>query len=390
LNIYKQKKRWQFFLFIAAVIIGLASLLYTNQLVRKLARQEQKKAEMLADAWTQIVNSGSDDSNLNFYAGIIEDNKTIPVIVTDTLNNVVITRNLDDERLVNKAYMQRKLMQMKEHASPIIITLSPTEKQYLYYSQSVLLTQLLYYPYIQLGIILLFILVAYFAFNASRKFEQNQVWVGLSKETAHQLGTPISSLMAWVEMMKIRNGDKEMLTELEKDVTRLEKITERFSKIGSKPVLVKENVILVIETAVKYIKTRSSDKILFTLKLAASEITVPLNAALFEWVIENLCKNAIDALMGKGEIEISVTDLTQVIYIDISDTGKGIPKSMYSTIFKPGYTTKKKGWGLGLSLVKRIVEEYHDGKIFVLQSELNKGSVFRIVLKKNNEAVHLR
>lgn len=382
MNIYKQKQRWQFLLFIAAVIIGMASLLYTNQLVRKMARQEQKKAEMLANAWTQIVNSSADDTNLDFYAGVIEGNVTIPVIVTDTVNNIVFARNLDSARLEKPRYVERKLKKMKEHAKPITITLSPTDKQYLYYSKSLLLTQLLYYPYVQLGIILLFIMIAYFAFSTSRKFEQNQVWVGLSKETAHQLGTPISSLMAWVEMMKIRNGDKEMLAELEKDVTRLEIITERFSKIGSKPVLVKESILAVIGTAVNYIKTRSSEKIRFNLKLPPSEIIVPLNSALFEWVIENLCKNAIDALQGQGEIEITVTDLTQVVYIDISDTGRGIPKSMYSTIFKPGFTTKKKGWGLGLSLVKRIVEEYHDGRVFVYQSELNKGSVFRIVLKK--------
>ena len=382
MNIYKQKQRWQVVLFITAVVIGMVSLIYTNQLVKKLALQEQKKAEMLADAWTRIVSSGADDANLDFYAGIIEDNETIPVIVTDSVNNVVITRNLDTVRLVKPQYVDRMLRQMKEYADPIIISLSANERQYLYYNRSLLLTQLNYYPYIQLGIVLLFIVIAYFALNTSRKFEQNQVWVGLSKETAHQLGTPISSLMAWVEIMKIRNGDQEMLTELEKDVTRLEKITERFSKIGSKPVLVRENVLAVIETAVNYIKTRSSDKIRFNLKLTAADITIPLNAALFEWVIENLCKNAIDALQGEGEIEIAVTDMTQVIYIDISDTGKGILKSLYATIFKPGYTTKKKGWGLGLSLVKRIVEEYHDGKIFVHQSELNKGSVFRIVLKK--------
>jgi signal transduction histidine kinase len=225
-------------------------------------------------------------------------------------------------------------------------------------------------------------MIAYFAFRTSRRFEQNQVWVGLSKETAHQLGTPISSLMAWLEMMKIRKGDKAMLAELEKDVDRLEKITERFSKIGSKPVLVKENIIRVIETAVTYIRTRSSDKIRFTIKKPSGEIAVPLNEALFEWVIENLCKNAIDAQHGEGEIEIAISDFTQVMYIDIRDTGRGIPKSMFQRIFRPGFTTKKKGWGLGLSLAKRIIEEYHDGRIFVHQSELNKGSVIRIVLKK--------
>lgn len=382
MNIYKQKQRWQFFLFITAVIIGIASLLYTDQLVKKMAVEEHKKAEMMAEAWTQIVNSSADDANLDFYAGVIKDNETIPVIVTDSLDNIVITRNLDTSRLERPRYVARKLDNMKEHADPIMIELSPTEKQYLYYSKSILLSQLLYYPYIQLGVVVLFILIAYFAFRTSRKFEQNQVWVGMSKETAHQLGTPISSLMAWLEMMKIRSSDTEMLTELEKDVNRLEKITERFSKIGSKPVLVKENIIKVIDTAVNYIKTRSSGKVRFNLKMPPGEIAVPLNVALFEWVIENLCKNAIDALSGEGEIEIALTDYTQVVYVDIRDTGKGIPKSMFLAIFRPGFTTKKKGWGLGLSLAKRIIEEYHDGKIFVHQSEMNKGSVIRIVLKK--------
>jgi anti-sigma regulatory factor (Ser/Thr protein kinase) len=382
LNIYKQKQRWKLLLFIFAVIIGLTSLRYTNLLVRKMSHEERKKAEMLAEAWKQIISAEANDPNLNFYTRVIADNETVPVIVVDSLNKILFTRNLDSLKQKNPQYLVRKLQQMKANSEPIIITLSPVEKQYLYYNQSIILTQLAYYPYIQFGIIFMFILVAYFAFNTSMKFEQNQVWVGLSKETAHQLGTPISSLMAWVEMMKIRKGDSEMLIELEKDVNRLEKITERFSKIGSRPALVKDNVITVILTAVNYLRSRSSGKIRINLNLPAYEVIVPLNAALFEWVIENLCKNAIDALNGQGQIEIALTDFTQVIYIDIRDTGKGIPKSMFKTIFKPGFTTKKKGWGLGLSLAKRIVEAYHDGKIFVHQSELNKGSVIRIVLKK--------
>jgi signal transduction histidine kinase len=360
----------------------MASLIYTNRLVKKMARQERIKAEMLANAWTQIVNSGIEDTNLDFYAGVIEDNETIPVIVTDSLNNIVFTRNLDTAKLHNPRYVEREFLEMKEHAEPIVIVLPPADKQFLYYNQSLLLTRLQSYPYIQLGIVLLFILVAYFAFRTSRKFEENQVWVGLTRETAHQLGTPISSLIAWVEMMKIRNIDKEMLLELEKDVSRLEKITERFSKIGSKPVLTGQNITIVIQTAVNYIKTRSSDKIKFTLNIPSSPVIIPLNAALFEWVVENLCKNAIDALQGQGNIEISLIQTSQTIQIDFSDTGKGIPKSMISNIFKPGFTTKKKGWGLGLSLVKRIIEEYHNGKIFVSQSELNRGTVFRLILKK--------
>ena len=369
-------------MFIIAVAVGLASLRYTNQLVKKMAREERKKAELLAESWKLVINAAADNADLNLYSGIIAGNETVPVIVTDSMNRILFARNIDSAKLQNPRYIARKLRQMKENSEPIVISLSLREKQYLYYSQSLILNQLAYYPYIQFGIIFLFILVAYFAFNTSRRYEQNQVWVGLSKETAHQLGTPISSLMAWVEMMKIRKGDGEMLTELEKDVNRLEKITERFSKIGSKPVLVKANIVTVIMTAVNYLRSRSSGKIRINLSLPTYELVVPLNAALFEWVIENLCKNAIDALNGQGQIEIGLTDFTQVIYIDIRDTGKGIPKSMFKTIFKPGFTTKSKGWGLGLSLAKRIVEDYHDGKIFVHQSEMNKGSVIRIVLKK--------
>ncbi len=377
-----KKQRWQLVLFIAAVIIGMASLMYTNQLVKKMARQEQIKAEMLADAWQQIVNSGNDQTNLDFYANIIEDNQTIPVIVTDSAGNIVFSRNLDPSKLSNDRYISRKLEKMKENAEPVIISLPPSDNQYLYYSKSKLLTQLIFYPYYQLGIVLLFILVAYLAFSTSRKAEQNMLWVGLSKETAHQLGTPISSLMAWVEMMKIKNGDKEMLSELSKDVARLEKITERFSKIGAKPVLTAQDIVKVVHTAVNYIKNRSSDKIVFRLNLPPEPVMIPMNAALFEWVIENLCKNAIDALQGEGNIEITLTQSTQLVIIDVADTGKGIPKSAIVSIFKPGYTTKKKGWGLGLSLVKRIIEEYHEGRVFVYQSELNKGTVFRINLKK--------
>jgi len=382
LNVYKKRQRWQLLLFIAAVFIGMASLLYTNQLVKKMARQEQIKAGMLADAWTQIVNAGPGDSNLDFYAGVIEGNETIPVIVADSTDQIILTRNLDTTRLYNTRYIARKFRSMKEYAEPIIIPLPPSDQQYLYYSQSLLLTQLQYYPYIQLAIILLFISVAYFAFTTSRKFEENQVWVGLTRETAHQLGTPISSLIAWVEMMRIRNGDKEMLAELEKDVARLEKITERFSKVGSHPVMTLQDINHVILTAINYIKTRSSGKIKITLNLPPAPVEIPLNAALFEWVIENLCKNSIDALQGEGDIALSLSVLPQAVQIDFSDTGKGIPKSMFKAVFEPGFTTKKKGWGLGLSLVKRIVEQYHEGKIFVYQSELNKGTVFRILLKK--------
>src|SRR4030042_2059634 len=382
MNIYTQKLRWKFLLFVTAISIGVSSLLYTNNLVRKLAVEERKRAELLAEAQRKIINAEMADPNLDFYGKVIENNETVPVIVMDSLDNISFMRNIDPAKMENPRYVSKKLQQMKETSEPIIINVSPTERQYLYYSKSTILTKLTFYPFVQLGIILLFILVAYFAFSSSRNAEQNQVWVGLSKETAHQLGTPISSLLAWLEMMQLKSNYVGFMIEFEKDVKRLEKITERFSKIGSKPILKNENLISVITTAVNYLKTRSSGSVKFNVHLSSEELLVPINASLFEWVIENICKNAIDATNGKGEVDIFITDHNQVVYVDVSDTGKGISKSKFKTIFNPGYPTKERGWGLGRSLAKRIVEEYHDGRIFVHQSEIGKGTVIRIVLKK--------
>ena len=382
MNIYEKKLRWKFLLFVSAVIIGLSSLWYTSKLVKKLADEERKKVELWAEAQLQIINADLSDQNLDFYVKVLQNNETVPVIVVDTSDNIIFKRNLNSKKIDSPVYIKRKLAQMKEFTAPIEIVISNEEKQYLYYSKSIILKKLTYYPYVQLGVILLFIMVSYFAFSYSRKAEQNQVWVGLSKETAHQLGTPISSLLAWLEMMKLKTANKDMLAELDKDIKRLEKITERFSKIGSRPLLKKENIQNIITTAINYLKSRSSDKIAFNINMPSEELILPLNSSLFEWVIENICKNAIDAVNGSGEIKLSITDHTQVIYIDVSDSGKGISKSKYKTIFKPGYTTKERGWGLGLSLTKRIIEEYHDGKIFIHESEIGKGTVVRIVLKK--------
>ena len=382
MNIYTKKLRWKLLLFVSAVIIGVSSLWYTSKLVRKLADEERKKVELWAEAQSKITNEELSDENLAFYVKVLQNNETVPVILVDKHDNIITYRNLNAKKTNNIRYLNRKLLQMKEQNNPIEIILSENEKQSLYYSKSIILIKLTYYPYVQLGVILLFIAVSYFAFSYSRKAEQNQVWVGLSKETAHQLGTPISSLLAWLEMMKLKSSDKDMLIELEKDIKRLEKITGRFSKIGSRPLLKKENIQKIITTAINYLKSRSSDKIVFNLHMPTEEIVIPINASLFEWVIENVCKNAIDAVNGFGEIELSITDHTQVIYIDITDSGKGISKTKFKTIFKPGYTTKERGWGLGLSLTKRIIEEYHDGKIFVYESEIGKGTVIRMVLRK--------
>jgi K+-sensing histidine kinase KdpD len=379
LNFYTQKLRWKFLLFIAAVIIGVSSLGYTNILVRKFAAEEKKRIELWVEAQEQVIKS---DENLDFFFKVLSNNVTIPVIVVDSADNIMFSRNLNPSKTGNQKYVDRKLKMMKEENEPFEIIISDNDSQFLYYGHSTILTKLAYYPYVQLAIILLFIVVSYFAFSASRKTEQNKVWVGLSKETAHQLGTPISSLMALLEIMKSKATDKEMMKELEKDIKRLEKITERFSKIGSKPILDKENIQEVIDRAIIYLRTRSSDKVIYDIHLPQDELIVPINAELFEWVIENVCKNAIDAINGSGKIDIYISDHTQVVYVDIADNGRGIPKSKYKTIFKPGYTTKERGWGLGLSLSKRIIEEYHGGKIFVNDSELNHGTTIRIVLRK--------
>ena len=369
-------------LLILAIGIGVGSLYYTHKLVQKLAIEERKKVELWAEATKLLVDENTSEFNYGFLLKVLENNETVPVIVVDEDENILLSRNLDTAKIRNKKYLKRQLLLMKNESEPIVIFLPGDTKQYIFYNKSILLTKLIYYPYVQLGVILLFILVAYLAFSASRKAEQNKVWVGLSKETAHQLGTPTSSLMAWLEILKDKKVDKETLKELEKDIFRLRKITERFSKIGSKPKLTRVNVIEVLNNVIDYIKSRSSDKIIFKLNYTDNELYVPLNVDLFEWVIESLCKNAIDAMEGTGEIEITIIDNTQVLYVDITDTGKGIPKTKFKTIFKPGYTTKERGWGLGLTLTERIIETYHDGKIFVNTSELGIGTKFRVVLKK--------
>ena len=381
MNIYTRKLRWKYLLFMVAIAIGVGSLLYTHRLVSELKAEEREKVELWAEATRQLIEIDIRETNFSFLFEVIENNNTVPVIMVDSLGDIISTRNLDPDKIENPEYIERQLKIMAAVHERIEIPLPDGEINYIYYRDSTILTKLQYFPYIQLGVILLFILVSYFAFSSSRKAEQNQVWVGLSKETAHQLGTPTSALIAWIELLKLKNLDEKILVEFEKDVSRLEKITERFSKIGSHPDMIQTSINTVIRNAVGYIKRRSSEKINIILNVQDDEIKIPLNPELFEWVIENLCKNAIDSMHGKGDIEISVIKNTHGINIDIADQGKGIPKSRHKTIFKPGFTTKERGWGLGLSLSKRIIELYHGGKIFVSQSDVNKGTTFRIVLK---------
>ncbi|MDP3916400.1 MAG: HAMP domain-containing sensor histidine kinase [Bacteroidota bacterium] len=381
---YFRKRRWKILILLLAVIIGIGSFFYTNWLVKKMAFEERKNVELWAEA-TQMLASYDLNSNLDitFLVDIINRNTSIPIIIADSTDRILVEKNITFTEVNKDRILARELHKMKDENDPIIISISETETQYLYYRSSILLENLKYYPIVQFAVILLFILVAYLAFSSSRNAEQNQVWVGMSKETAHQLGTPISSLMAWVELLKMQNIDEGLIQEFEKDTQRLERITERFSKIGSVPELIRTDVAETIRSTVAYLKTRSSAKVKFLLDFSEQEVyEVPLNASLFSWVIENLCKNAIDAMNNIGTIEISIVEKGNQILIDLADTGKGISKSYFKTVFQPGFTSKKRGWGLGLSLAKRIVENYHKGKIFVKHSEINKGTTFRIILQK--------
>lgn len=384
MEFYFKKRRWKILLLLLAVVIGIGSFFYTHWLVEKMAQEERKSVELWAEATKRLIASGiNSDQDITFLNDIIVGNTTIPIIHTDSLNRILGSKNIDYNAENKDRVLTRELRKMKGENEPILISVSDNEKQYLYYRDSVLLENLKYYPVVQFGVIFLFILVAYLAFSSSRNAEQNQVWVGMSKETAHQLGTPISSLMAWVEILKMQNVDENLIKEFEKDTQRLQKITERFSKIGSIPELLVTDVAEVIRSTVEYLKTRTSGKVKFMMDFdSEKKYEAPLNASLFSWVIENLCKNAIDAMNSSGTIQLNMQEKNNQIFIDVADTGKGISKAYFKTVFQPGFTTKKRGWGLGLSLAKRIVENYHKGKIFLKQSEINKGTTFRIILNK--------
>ena len=393
MDIYLKRKRGKILLLIIAIVIGVSSLMYTNWLTDKMAQEERKKVELWAEATKELIDAGIEvtspemerlnTSYLNFLSLVATQNTTIPIIIVEKDSSFNIDANIKYNPERREEVLTRELKRMKDRVEPIPIELSKDNTQLLYYSESSILRNLRYYPFIQLFVIIVFIAVAYFAFSATQRAEQNQVWVGMSKETAHQLGTPISSLMAWIEILKLQNVDETLIKEFEKDTERLERITERFSKIGSKPELFKANLVESLNSTVNYLRTRSSNKVIFKTSFSENDvIETPLNAALFSWVIENLCKNAIDAMNNSGTISVDLREKENQIYIDITDTGKGVPKSAFKTIFQPGYSTKKRGWGLGLSLAKRIIENYHSGKIFIKWSEIGKGTTFRIILNK--------
>lgn len=371
-------------LVLAGLTIVLISLVYTNQIAQQIANEERAKAQL----WAGAINAAQGDGDqLTFITSILSGNKTIPAILTDELGNIQSDINLPDNREHTDTYLAKQLEVMKQANEPIRIE-NKGVVQFLYYKNTRLLTLLQYFPFIQLGLITIFLGVGYVAFSSARRAEQNQVWVGMSKETAHQLGTPISSMVAWHEHLKIAaEGDEyqqSILKEFRKDVGRLELIAERFSKIGSKPTLEPVNIYETLESTFKYMKRRAPKSVEFNYPdTSQSPMQARINPPLFDWVLENLLKNALDALDGKGTISGEVFEDEKYTYIDISDTGKGIPPNKLRTVFQPGYTTKKRGWGLGLSLTKRIVENYHSGRIFVKESALNQGTTFRIQLPKD-------
>ena len=395
MDIYIKRRRWKFLLLFVAVIIGVASLAYTNWLTDKMAQEERNKVKIWAEATTLISNAPTKTNSpemeilnsnyLSFLMMVTSQNTTIPIIITESDGTINSDANISYSTERRNTVLAKELKKMKDDEEPIRIDLDLEKGSYLllYYRESNILRNLRYYPWVQLFVIIIFIVVAYFAFNASQRAEQNQVWVGMSKETAHQLGTPISSLMAWIEILKLKNVDPELISEFEKDTQRLERITERFSKIGSKPELLRLNIVEVLSSTVNYLKTRSSKKVIFETSFTENDyVEAPLNSALFSWVVENICKNAIDAMGNNGTISINLKEKGEQVFIDITDTGIGVAKSQFKTIFQPGFSTKKRGWGLGLSLAKRIVEIYHRGKIFIKSSEIGKGTTFRIVLNK--------
>ena len=388
MEVYRTKQRWKIILLFVAVLIGFASLFITNRLVKELSQEERKKIVLWAEAikeLSQLSNLEDTTQNYTIISEVLQNNTTVPVILADENENMLSYINISPQKLDTKEEIERMIISMKASKEPIEVKLLDGSKNYVYYKDSTTLIQLTYYPYVQLIIIVLFILASYYAFSQSRKSEQNRVWVGMAKETAHQLGTPTSSFLAWLEILKETNLSDDLVSEFSKDVARLEKVVDRFSKIGSVPALRPTDLIELINNTISYLKNRTSSKINFIKNYDEKDhLLIPLNDTLFEWVIENIAKNAIDAIHIEGEVAINITDNTQVVYVDISDTGKGIPRSHYKTIFQPGFTTKARGWGLGLTLSKRIIEEYHNGKIFVNHSEVDKGSSFRIVIRKTH------
>ena len=389
-SIYYQNSRWKFLLLLVALIIGTLSLYYTDRMVQSVRKQERKNMELWANATRTLSMSSEFDASLEVLVEIIQANDNIPVILTDANKSILSYNNLNEKQAQQPGYLNRLVQEMEAQHPPIVIQAGPGMINYIFYSDSILLYQLKYYPLFQLLVICVFLTIAYAAFSTSRRYEQDFLWVGMAKETAHQLGTPISSLMALHARLESESSgvepqhsakataDPAWVSAFSKDINRLENIAERFSKIGSTPVLRLAPLDETLESALDYLQPRSPSSVRFSKEIEPSLPAVPHNKALIEWVIENLIKNALDAMPQGGEIRIHLHALRQSIVLDISDTGKGIPRSRHRMIFRPGISTRKRGWGLGLTLAKRIIELNHRGRIKVLHSELGKGTTFRI------------
>ncbi|MDD2438023.1 MAG: HAMP domain-containing sensor histidine kinase [Massilibacteroides sp.] len=380
-NIYDYRQRLKFIFVFVAILIAISSVVVSDLLIRDFAQEERQKIEVWADA-TRVMTSENPSLNMSLILKIISGNTSIPVILCDENGNVSNYRNIEVPEKNVEEFWREKVKELKAKNPPIVGDLGDGIFHYVYYDDSTILKRLLIYPYVQLTVVFIFILIAFLALANLKRAEQNKVWVGLSKETAHQLGTPISSLIAWMEYFKMKNIDPVLLQEMEKDVKRLEVIAERFSKIGSHPDLEPIDINESLRSALDYLEMRISAKVKITSNYSDQPLYTSMNTSLFAWVIENLVKNAVDAMEGQGEVTFHLEDRGKLIRVEISDTGKGIPKSKFKTVFNPGYTTKERGWGLGLSLVKRIVESYHKGRIYVKSSELGKGTIFCLELRK--------
>ncbi len=377
-DVYTGKQWWKAALIAFGVVIGIVSLFYTETFLKELRAEEERKIVLWAKA-VEAVFLSEDDSNLAFYSQIIQDNKTIPVILVNDADEIIAHRNLDVPESNPERYLNRKLEEFKESGQVLENPYLDGKTNYLYYKGSSLLTKLRLYPLLLLGVISIYMLISYMAFSNARRSEQNKVWTGMAKETAHQIGTPLSAMLGWVAYLKDKYPQEEAFGEMERDVNRLTAITERFSKIGSQPELTHTALTNTIESSLDYLVNRLGKNVTFTSNIA-SDLQAQHNPQLISWVLENLITNATDALEGKGEIEVEARLNGTDIFIFVKDSGKGIPSNIQRSIFKPGYSTKSRGWGLGLSLAKRIVDEYHSGSISLVDSQLNQGSTFKITL----------
>ena len=365
-----------------SLIIVTAILWNTFTFFQKFKQEERIKMEILATAQKEIANDKNLDANVDLSLKIIENNNNIPMILVDEKGAVITFQNLDPKKSLKPEYLKNQLEIMKTENDPIEINFDGKTKQFIYYKDSDLLNKLTYYPLALILILVLFLAVIYFFHSSNKAAEANKLWTGMAKETAHQIGTPLSSLLGWIEILKMEKVDEMYIQEIEKDVNRLNTIANRFSKIGSTPELKKENIVDITKQAFDYLESRSSKQISFSFSASDDIIYTDLNTELFGWVVENLIKNAIDAMLGKGELSFNIESNHKKVIITVTDSGKGMSRKLYKQIFKPGFTTKKRGWGLGLSLSKRIIEDYHKGKIFVEKSEIDKGTTFQILLDR--------